>query len=309
MEAPYRRHRLPLHRSGGVKVAIWFESLKPKVYIASVAPVVIGSALAWADGHFDVWSMPLLLICAMLIQTISNWVNDIYDHKRGADERGRVGPRRVLVEGLLQPQQLIRASWIAAIICFLLGLPLVVRAGWPVLLIGLVCLIAAWAYTGGRFNLAYHGLGDVAAFLLFGVVGVVGTYYVHAIHLTSDAFLLALGPGCIVANILGVNNIRDIPTDTLVGKRTLAVRIGGRPARLLYIILMLVAIILPSIVLRDRGPWLYAPLAALPWGLTLCIMVWKRQGADLNPVLVGTAVVYVQYTVLMAIGLMMSGLR
>ena len=116
-----------------MRVRVWFESLKPKVYVASIAPVLIGSALAFADGAFQVRALPLLIICAMLIQTISNWVNDIYDFKRGADERGRAGPRRVLAEGLIEPKQLKTASWIAAVVCFLLGLPLVFHSGWPTL--------------------------------------------------------------------------------------------------------------------------------------------------------------------------------
>ena len=112
-----------------MNLALWFESLKPKVYAASVAPVLIGTALAWADGVVQWQLAPLVLICAMLIQTISNWVNDIYDFQRGTDERGRIGPRRLLAEGLLQPQQLRRASWIAAVVCCLLGSPFILHSG------------------------------------------------------------------------------------------------------------------------------------------------------------------------------------
>ncbi len=292
-----------------MSLKIWIESTKPKVFTASIAPVLVGSALAQANGVFTWWKAPFILICAMLIQTISNWVNDIYDFRRGADERGRVGPRRVLVEGFLTPAQLIRASWIAAIVCFLLGMPLVVASGWPTLAMGVACLVAAWAYTGGRFNLAYHGLGDLAAFLFFGVVGVTGTYYVYAGSFSSESLVAALGPGFMVANILGVNNIRDIPTDSLVGKRTLAVRIGGTPARWLYVVLCLSAILGPSLLLAEwRGPWLMAPIAALPYGLLVCLMVLRRQGADLNPALFGSAILYLQYSVLLALGLVMSSL-
>ena len=176
-------------------------------------------------------------------------------------------------------------------------------------MIGVLCLGAAWAYTGGRYNLAYHGLGDLAAFSFFGVLAVAGTYFVHTTEWSLDSFILAVGPGLIAANILGVNNIRDIPTDSLVGKRTLAVRIGSRAARILYVVLTLVAILLPSTwLMQERGAWLMAPVAALPYGLALCVMVWKREGADLNPVLVGTAVLYLQYTLFMVLGLVMSSL-
>jgi 1,4-dihydroxy-2-naphthoate polyprenyltransferase len=308
MGIAHRWHCLPLRGGEGVNISAWFESLKPKVYIASIAPVLIGSALAWADGTFDLLSFPLLLLCAMLIQTISNWVNDVYDYRRGADERGRLGPRRVLVEGFLEPHQLIRASWAAAVLCFLLGLPLVARSGPIVLVIGLACLAAAWFYTGGRYNLAYHGLGDVAAFVFFGVLAVAGTHFVHSREWTLDALILSCGPGLLAANILGVNNLRDIPTDTLVGKRTLAVRIGGRNARMLYSVMTFAAIIFPSAMLfSTRGVWATLPIASLPFGVGLCIMVWKREGVDLNPALFGTALLYILFTVLTVVGLVLSG--
>lgn len=290
-----------------MSASLWFESLKPKVYAASIAPVLIGTALAWSDGTVR-WDLaPLVLICAMLIQTISNWVNDVYDFQRGADERGRAGPRRLLAEGLLEPKQLVRASWLAGIICFLLGIPLIIHSGWPTLLIGLVCLGAAWAYTGGRFNLAYSGLGDVAAFLLFGVAGVTGTYFVHAVSWSGDAFILSLGPGLLVANILGANNLRDVPTDSLVGKNTLAVRMGATAARWMYVAFVIIAIILPgSLLAGSRGPWMLFPIVALPGALVLSTMVLKRSGPDLNPVLVGSSVLYLFYALLVVAGLVLA---
>ena len=289
---------------------IWLESTKPKVFAASVMPVALGSALAYADGKMHGPSVPLILVCAMLIQLLSNWVNDIYDFRRGADERGRVGPRRVLVEGFITPRQLTMASWIAAVVCFLLGLPLIIRSGWPTLAMGVACLFAAWLYTGGRYNLAYRGLGDLAAFLFFGVIAVTGTYYVNALTFSNDALILSISAGLITANILAVNNIRDITTDGLVGKRTLAVRIGAKPSKILYIILTFIAIIAPCIALTpSRGVWLWLPMAALPYATLLCIMVWRRQGAELNPALFGTGILHVQFTLLTVMGLVFSSMQ
>jgi 1,4-dihydroxy-2-naphthoate polyprenyltransferase len=288
---------------------IWLESTKPKVFAASMMPVALGSVVAYADGVMHGPSVPLILICAMLIQLVSNWVNDIYDYKRGADERGRVGPRRVLVEGFITPKQLIRASWTAAIVCFLVGLPLILRSGWPTLFMGMSCLIAAWWYTGGRYNLAYHGLGDVAAFLFFGVVAVTGTYYVHATAWSMDAFIISISAGLITANILAVNNIRDIATDALVGKRTLAVRLGARPSKILYILLTITAIVTPCITLApSRGIWMWLPLVSAPYAILLCTMVWKRQGADLNPALAGTGLLHVFYTLLTVMAFVFSSM-
>jgi 1,4-dihydroxy-2-naphthoate octaprenyltransferase len=175
---------------------------------------------------------------------------------------------------------------------------------------GMSCLIAAWWYTGGRYNLAYHGLGDVAAFLFFGVVAVTGTYYVHAVAWSMDAFILSISAGLITANILAVNNIRDINTDALVGKRTLAVRLGARTSKALYIVLMLVAILMPSIILApSRGIWMWLPLVSLPYAALLCSMVWKRQGAELNPALAGTGLMHVFYTLLTVMAFVFSSMQ
>ncbi len=288
-----------------MKLWLWVESTKPKVFAASVAPVIVGSAFAVADGNFSAELAPLVLVCAILIQLVSNWVNDLYDYRRGADTH-RVGPRRLLVDGLIDYRHLRNASWAAAVICFILGLPLVKHAGWPVLVIGVVCLIAAWAYTGGPWPLAYHGLGDAAAFLLFGVVGVCGTYFVHTGSLTTDVVYATIGPGLLVANILGVNNIRDIETDAAVGKRTLAVRIGSEASRQLYMLSTLLAVLLPSILLLHRGMEMMLPVAVIPAGLWLSFIVTTRKGQALNKALVGTSALYLAYAVLLAIAVIVA---
>lgn len=290
-----------------MNVKIWFEATKPKVFIASVAPVVIGTALAVANGTVHWPSVPLLIICAMLIQLTSNWVNDIYDYRRGADAPDRVGPRRVLAEGLITQRQLLIATWIVAIACFLLGLPLVERAGPIVLVIGVSCLLAAWAYTGGPWSLAYHGLGDVAAFMFFGVIAVCGTVYVHELHWSREALILSIGPGCLAANILGVNNMRDIPTDARVGKRTIAVRIGLQNARWLYVTLTMIALLVPSFLLREQyGAWIWLPLGAYTLAGMQIRTVLRKTGQELNAALAGTAKVYVLYAALMSIALVLA---
>ncbi|MBK7033421.1 MAG: 1,4-dihydroxy-2-naphthoate polyprenyltransferase [Ignavibacteria bacterium] len=282
---------------------VWIMAVRPWSLIASAAPVILATALAVADGTVHWPSLPLLLICAALIQISSNLINDLEDAKRGADAK-RVGPLRAVSSGLISARSMRNVSLIVIVAAFVIGQPLVFRAGWEILLIGVACLIAAWAYTGGPFPLAYHGLGDAAAFLFFGLIAVVGTYYVHACVWSADSFIVALGPGFLAANIFAVNNIRDIPTDAEVGKRTFAVRIGSTSARRLYAAFMLAAVIVPSYVLsQDRGPWLWLPLVSLPYGLFLASMVLKRTGAELNKALAGTAMFYLLYTVLMSVAL------
>lgn len=285
---------------------LWLAAIRPKTLIAGAAPVILGSALAF---HHHVLHMPSAIIavaCAVLIQIASNFINEVEDAKRGADEH-RVGPIRAVSAGLITPRSMQRASWLVVASAFLLGQPLVFRAGWPILAIGVLCLLAAWLYTGGPFPLAYKGLGDLFAFVFFGVIAVVGTYYVHSGLWSADAFIVSVAPGCLAANILGVNNLRDIPTDARVGKRTLAVRIGATGARILYTVLTMVAILAPSLLLgQAMGAWMYLPVAALPVGVIMTVLVWKRSGANLNPVLGGTAALYVLYTLLASVGLVMS---
>lgn len=284
----------------------WILAVRPKLYVASIAPVILGTALAVSDGLVHWLSFPLLVICSALIQTTSNLINDLEDARRGADV-DRIGPMRLVSSGLISATEMRNVSILVATAAFIIGLPLVYRAGWEVLAIGVICLIMAWAYTGGPFPLAYHGLGDVAAFMFFGLFALTGTYFVHACTWSSDAFVLAIGPGLLVTNILGVNNIRDIPTDTLAGKRTLAVRIGSMPARIMYVLFTLASLVIPSLVLgMHRGAWLWLPMLVLPYGIVLSVMVIRRNGTELNAVLMGTALFYVVYSLLMSAGLVLA---
>lgn len=285
---------------------VWLLAARPKTLVAGIAPVVLGTMLAMADGVVTWWTLPLLLICGSLIQIASNFINDLEDFRRGADTH-RVGPLRAVTSGLITPQSMRRASVLVVVIAFICGQPLVYHAGWPVLGIGTASLVASWAYTGGPHPLAYRGLGDVFAFVFFGVIAVVGTYFVHASTWSTDALLLSIGPGCLAANILGVNNLRDIPTDAAVGKRTLAVRIGAQGARFLYTVLMVLGLVLPSIILfPERGPWLLLPLICLPVGMVASALIWRRSGAALNTILGLTAALYVMYTIIMSLALGLS---
>ncbi len=289
-------------------MTIWFHAIRPKTLVAGAAPVLVGSALAWADGRFVDWVGALALVCAVLIQIASNFINELEDFKRGADAR-RVGPIRAVSAGLITPASMRRASWGVVLTAFVLGLPIVWHAGPIVLGIGVVCLVMAWMYTGGPFPLAYHGLGEVFAFLFFGVVAVAGTYYAHAGRWSADAFVASVGPGLLAANILAVNNLRDMYTDAIANKRTLAVRFGAMFARVAYAVCTAVAIAVPSIVLSThRGPWVLLPLITMPLGIMFMVLVHRRSGAELNPLLGGTALLYVMYTVCAVMGIALSRL-
>jgi 1,4-dihydroxy-2-naphthoate octaprenyltransferase len=210
------------------KFKSWFIALRPRAYPATIAPVLLGSSLAYSNGEFNPIVLVLALICAMLMQTGSNFINDIYDHRKGADNENRLGAPKVLTSGLLTEQDLKQGAIFVLSLAFLLGLILVWIGGWIIFAIGVSAIFFAWAYTGGPFPLAYRALGDVTVIAFYGIAAVCGTYYLHHLKFSGDAFVLGLAAGFLASNILGVNNTRDIPTDREVGKITLSLLLGEK---------------------------------------------------------------------------------
>lgn len=172
----------------------WMLAIRPKTLPAGAMPVVIGSALAAADGVFRPLPALVALICALGIQIATNFINEIYDFRKGADTAERLGPTRTVAAGIITEQTMTRVSISLGVSVFVLGLYLVAIGGWPILLIGVLSLLFAWAYTGGPFPIAYSGLGDVFVFIFFGLVAVGGTYYVQALSLPTAVLVAAAAP-------------------------------------------------------------------------------------------------------------------
>lgn len=212
--------------SGLATLAHWGEAARPRTLAAAVAPVMVATALAWQDRVFEPRAASLCLAFALLIQIGTNYANDYFDFKKGADTEGRVGPRRAVAAGLIAPAAMRRATAIVFGVAFLVGLGLLPYGGWPLLIVGMTSILCGVAYTGGPYPLAYHGWGDVFVFVFFGLVAVTATYFVQAGMLTPGAWWLGVMVGALSTNILVVNNYRDIETDRVAGKRTLAVRWG-----------------------------------------------------------------------------------
>lgn len=288
-------------------ISLWLSATRPKTLVASAIPVIMGAALAFHDGTFSMTAAVVALICSLLIQVATNFINEIYDFRKGADSMGRVGPVRAVSAGLITERQMIRAAWLVVGICFVLGMYLVWLRGVIVLIIGVVSLCLAWVYTGGRYSLAYKGLGDIFVFVFFGLVATSGTYYVLHGGLTFSTLLLGCIPGAFATNILGVNNLRDRETDKKVGKRTFAVRFGATAARILYILMTLVAYS-ASVLLyfRENSEWILLPLVTIPLGVILCRKVVTLEGEKLNAVLAQTGALLAVYGLLSAIGLVMA---
>ncbi|MBC8040767.1 MAG: 1,4-dihydroxy-2-naphthoate polyprenyltransferase [Opitutaceae bacterium] len=217
-------------------LSIWVGAARPRTLPAAIAPVIVASALAWRDGDFTAPAALAALGFALLIQIGTNFANDYYDFIKGADTAERVGPRRAVAAGLVKPAVMKRVMIGVFVAAFLVGLTLLGFGGWPLLAVGVASILCGVAYTGGPYPLGYNGLGDVFVFIFFGLVAVAATYFVQAGVVTDEAWIIGAGIGALAANILVVNNYRDVETDAKAGKRTLVVRFGRGFARAQFVI-------------------------------------------------------------------------
>ena len=283
----------------------WMLAIRPKTLPAGAVPVVLGSALAAVDGRFRLLPALVALICALGIQVATNFINEIYDFRKGADTAERLGPTRTVAAGIISEKTMIKVSASLAAGVFFLGLYLVYTSGWPILLIGLLSLLFAWGYTGGPYPIAYSGLGDLFVFIFFGLVAVGGTYYVQAHDLVLPVLIAAVAPGAFSVNILLVNNIRDIATDRRVGKMTLPARIGAKWARRLYVALTVVAYLVPALLWQNHySPWAMLSLLSLPLAFVMIRTLYASEGRELNHVLAGTGKLMTMHGLLFAAGLL-----
>ncbi len=209
-------------------VKVWLDAARPRTLPAAVAPVMVGSALAWRAGMFNAAAAALCLGFALLVQIGANYANDYYDHLHGADTAERIGPRRAVAAGLVAPAAMRRAMWLTFTLALVVGLLLVPWGGWWLVLIGVACIGSAIAYTGGPWPLGYHGLGDLFVFVFFGLIAVCLTFFVQTGRVSLEAVLAGAAIGLLTVDILLVNNYRDMETDRKAGKRTLVVRFGRR---------------------------------------------------------------------------------
>jgi len=247
---------------------IWISAARPRTLPAAVAPVIAGSALAGHQGKFVFAAGLTCLVFALLIQIGTNFANDYYDYIQGADTAERVGPRRAVAAGLVTAPTMRVVMWIVFAVAFIVGLSLLKFGGWPLLVIGVASILCGIAYTGGPYPLGYNGLGDLFVFLFFGLVAVGATYFVQTGHLTAEAVMIGAAIGVLAANILVVNNYRDVETDLKAGKRTLVVRYGRGFARAQFVASLALAFLLPvALWVRGFSLWIFLPVLLLPLGI------------------------------------------
>lgn len=288
------------------KADAWILASRPRTLPAAVGPVLVGSSIAIHDGVFSPLATVVALVCAMLIQIGTNYVNDLYDYLAGTDTDKRVGPTRALASGLITVNEMKMGIALTFGAAFVFGLYLVYVSDWIIFIIGVLSLFAGFAYTAGPYPLAYNGLGDLFVFLFFGFVGTVGTYYVQSGEVTMLSFWASIPVGALITNILVVNNYRDIAEDEVAGKYTLAVKFGKRFTRRQYIVFMIMSYAVLFIVYftYKQSLLIFLPLLTLPLSIKLIRMIYTLQGRELNKALELTAKLSAIYGLLFAIGIL-----
>jgi 1,4-dihydroxy-2-naphthoate polyprenyltransferase len=290
---------------------IWLMAARPRTLPAAVAPVLVGTAAAveWVGRLPRVGAFLAALAGSILIQIGTNLANDYSDAKRGADTVDRLGPVRVTSAGLVAPQRVLVATWVAfgaAVVC---GIYLTAVAGIVILLIGAVSIAAGVLYTGGPRPYGYAGLGEVFVFLFFGLVAVNGSYYVQVEELNALPLGLSIAVGFLATAILVVNNVRDIETDRRAGKMTLAVRVGRQQAVVLYRLLVVGAyVVLPIALVGGDGSLLpLIGLASLPLAIgPLRTLGSRTDGPSLNAALAATGALLGVFSLLVSAGLLLA---
>jgi 1,4-dihydroxy-2-naphthoate octaprenyltransferase len=228
---------------------VWWSAVRPATLAASVAPVLVGTAIAIHAGGARLGAGLLALLVGIAMQVGVNFANDYSDHVRGADTPRRLGPLRAASSGIVEPEAVRRAAIAAFGLAAVAGLVLSLVTDWRLLVVGVACLLAGWLYTGGPRPYGYLGLGEVFVFVFFGLVATVGTVYVETLRVTPLSVLMACAMGCFATAILVLNNLRDLDTDAAAGKLTLATRIGRARTRVLLLVLACVAFGIPIAVL------------------------------------------------------------
>jgi 1,4-dihydroxy-2-naphthoate octaprenyltransferase len=288
---------------------IWLMAARVRTLPASVAPVLVGTALAGYAHTFHAARFIAALIGAIFIQVGTNLSNDYSDARRGADTEDRLGPVRVTAGGLVPPGRVLVATYVSFGVAILAGVYLVAVAGWQLVLVGAASILAGVLYTGGPRPYGYEGLGELFVFLFFGIVAVAGSYFVQVKHLHWEAFALAVPVGLLASAILVVNNFRDTDTDRRAGKRTLAVRLGRSRTRTLFAVIVYAAFVLTPVtwLFGPLRPWILLPWLTLPLAAALVRVVRNHtDGPSLNNALARSGMLQLTFCMLLSAGLLLS---
>jgi 1,4-dihydroxy-2-naphthoate octaprenyltransferase len=289
---------------------VWVLAARPPTLLASISPVLAGTAVAIHDGH--VRPLPGLgaLVVAIAMQVGVNYANDYSDHRRGADTPQRVGPLRVAASGLVRPEHVRLAAIVAFACAAAAGLAVSLSTNWVLIVFGALAVAAGWLYTGGPRTYGYIVLGEVFVFVFFGLMATVGTVYVNELRVPPAAWVAGCATGLIACSILALNNLRDIDTDAAAGKRTLAVRLGRRASRVMIGAFLAGALAAPAVAVSlGWAPWpALLPLLTLPVVVSVVRASGAREPARLIWALKRTAQLELLWALLWAVGLLGAGL-
>ena len=286
-------------------VHAWFLGIRPKTLTAGSIPILIGTLLAWVvHGKID-WIIAFLtFFCAVLIQIGINLINDVLDFKKGADNELRIGFRRVTQSGLLSPKAVLKAGFFCFAIALLCGIPLTFQGGGPFLFVLLTSIIFGYLYTGGPFPLAYHGLGDIFAFVFFGVLSTLTAYYLQIGSVDFRPLLAGIQIGFLATTIIAINNFRDIACDAKVNKRTLAVLFGSTFARVEITFTSLAPFFLGFLWVKIGYPFaMMLPCLVLPLAFANIKAIWFFDPSPLyNQIFIRSTFIHLFFGILLALG-------
>lgn len=286
----------------------WILAARPKTLTAALTPVLIGTALATADGHFQWFPTLVCFLFAGLMQIAANFINDLFDFLKGTDREDRLGPERACAQSWISPKAMKTGIIITIGLACLIGSVLLFYAGWELIIVGLICVLFAFLYTTGPYPLSYNGWGDVLVIVFFGFVPVGGTYYVQALSWTPDVTIASLVCGLLIDTLLVVNNYRDREADARSGKRTIIVRFGEKSGRYFYLLSGVCASLLCIWFLFEG--YIYAALLPqlylIPHFLTWRRMIKIHSGKKLNSILGETSRNMLLMGILLSIGLLIS---
>lgn len=284
--------------------ADWLTGARPHTWANAVAPVLAGTGAAVWDGGASWWRAVLAGVVAMALIIGVNYANDYSDGIRGTDD-DRTGPLRLTGSGLVPPAKVKAAAFLCFGVAGAAGIVLSLVSSWWLIIAGAVCILAAWFYTGGKNPYGYRGLGEVAVFIFFGLVAVLGTEYTQAGRISWVGLALAVGIGSLSASVNLTNNLRDIPTDAVAGKTTLAVILGDKGTRTLYVGLLVVSVVM-TLVLAGAGVAALIGLIAVPLLIVAALpVVQGAQGKELIPVLGTTGRAMLVWTVAMFVAMLL----
>lgn len=291
-------------------LASWILAARPKTLYAGISPVILGSALAFQAGHFQIIPAILCLLFSFLVQIGCNFANDYYDYVNGVDTEERIGFKRMVSSGQIAPKDMKLATFLVLSLAFFVGFGLIHYGGWGLLPVGALCLACAVLYTSGPFPLGYYGLGDIFVFIFYGLVAVMFTFYVQTNYFSMTAFWVAVSCGALAANIRLINDVRDRETDARAGKKTSVVRFGYKFCYIQYIVsLMIACCVTPLMLFFGLGfnLWILVPMVLIPIFVRIVKdFINAQTGTTYNELLARSAKMLFVYALLLSASILLG---